>query len=159
MFDTNSPVLSQKQARTLKFQIDEEEGLCFLCSKTKGADQLCKYCTADLHICFCLCMSLVFLCTAHGFCARTHHGSQSGDQTLDLKELLCVYLLLVMTPSRKITLGSSNCPIILASVRKSSLFLSVAPGFNVFIATDISGRPGMRSFPRQTSPNSPEKSF
>lgn len=43
----------------------------------------------------------------------------------------------------------------LASVRKSNRFLSVAPGFNVFMATVISGLNGMRSFPLQTSPNSP----
>ena len=30
--------------------------------KNKDADQLCSYCTADLHLCFCLCMLLAFLC-------------------------------------------------------------------------------------------------
>lgn len=65
-------------------------------------------------------------------------------------------LLFVTTPSRNITFWSSNCPIMLASVRKSKRFLSVAPGFNVFIATDISGFTGLRSFPLQTSPNSPK---
>ena len=28
------------------------EGLYYLCNKTKGADQLCGYRTADLHLCF-----------------------------------------------------------------------------------------------------------
>ena len=32
------------KARTLK--------LYYLCSENKGADQLCSYCTADLHLCF-----------------------------------------------------------------------------------------------------------
>ena len=25
----------------------------YRCGENKGADQLCSYCTADLHICFC----------------------------------------------------------------------------------------------------------
>ena len=50
--DTNWPVQSQKQARSLKFWIQVEEGLYYLCSKNKGADQLCSYCTADLRLCF-----------------------------------------------------------------------------------------------------------
>ena len=33
--DTNQPVQSQKQARSSKFWIKEEEGLCYLCSKKK----------------------------------------------------------------------------------------------------------------------------
>ena len=31
-------------------------------SENKDADQLCNYCTADLLLCFRLCMLLVFLC-------------------------------------------------------------------------------------------------
>ena len=41
--DTNKPVQSQKQARSLKFRIKEEEGLYNPCSENKGADQLCSY--------------------------------------------------------------------------------------------------------------------
>ena len=37
--DTNRPVQSQKQARTLKFRIYEEEGLYYPCSESKGADR------------------------------------------------------------------------------------------------------------------------
>ena len=37
--DTNQPVQSQKQARRLKFRI-EEEGLYYLLNENKGADQL-----------------------------------------------------------------------------------------------------------------------
>ena len=28
---------------------EEEEELCYLYSENRGADQLCSYCTADLH--------------------------------------------------------------------------------------------------------------
>ena len=42
--DTNRPGQSQKKAGSLKFQIYEEEGLYYLCSGNKGADQLCSYC-------------------------------------------------------------------------------------------------------------------
>ena len=31
--------------------------------KNKDADQLCSYCTADLHLCFRICRFLVFLCS------------------------------------------------------------------------------------------------
>ena len=34
--DINRPVQSQKQARNLKFWIQEEEGLYYLCSENKG---------------------------------------------------------------------------------------------------------------------------
>ena len=39
-FHTNWPVLSQKQAGTLKFRIYKEDGLYYLCIEKKGADQL-----------------------------------------------------------------------------------------------------------------------
>ena len=52
-------VQSQKQARSLKFQI-EEEGLHYLCSKNKGADQLCSYCTADCAVTAQLICAFVF---------------------------------------------------------------------------------------------------
>ena len=34
----------------------------FLC-ENKGADQFCSYCEADLRLCFCLSILLVFLCS------------------------------------------------------------------------------------------------
>ena len=58
--DTNGNVQLQKKARSLKFRIKEEEGLYNPCSENKDADQLCSYCTADLRLCFRLCMLLVF---------------------------------------------------------------------------------------------------
>ena len=45
-FQPNQPVQSQKKVRSVI------EGLYFLYSKNKVADQLCSYCTADLRLCF-----------------------------------------------------------------------------------------------------------
>ena len=39
-------------ARGLKFRIYKEEGLYYLCSENKGADQLRGYREADLRLCF-----------------------------------------------------------------------------------------------------------
>ena len=39
----------------LKFRIKEVEGLYYLCSEIKGADQLGGYREADLHLCFRIC--------------------------------------------------------------------------------------------------------
>ena len=57
--DANPPVQSQKQARSLK----KEDSKFYPCSKNKGADQLCSYCTADLRLCFRLCKLLIFSCS------------------------------------------------------------------------------------------------
>ena len=53
--DTNQAVQLQKMARGLKFQIKKVDGLYYLCSENKGADQLCSYCEADLRLCFRVC--------------------------------------------------------------------------------------------------------
>ena len=58
--DTNRAVQPQKMARSLKFRILEEEGLYYLCSETKAADQLCGYREADLGLCFPICKKSVF---------------------------------------------------------------------------------------------------
>ena len=58
--DTNQAAQSQKQARSLKFRILEEEEVCYSCSENKGADQLRGYREADLRLCFRLCRLLVF---------------------------------------------------------------------------------------------------
>ena len=50
--DTKWSVQTQKQARSLKFWILEEEQLNYPCSENKGADQLRSYCEAYLHLCF-----------------------------------------------------------------------------------------------------------
>ena len=50
--DTNLAVRSQKIARGLKFHILDVEGLYYLWSKNKGADQLWYYHTAALRFCF-----------------------------------------------------------------------------------------------------------
>ena len=49
MSDTNQPVQSQKQARSLKFWIEET-----ICVMNTDVGQPCNYFTADLHLCFCL---------------------------------------------------------------------------------------------------------
>ena len=59
--DTNQAVQLQKMARGLKFSIEKVEGLYYLCSKNKGADQLCGYRKADVRLCFPICKTFVFL--------------------------------------------------------------------------------------------------
>ena len=54
--ETNPAVQSQKMVRGLKFWIYEVEGLHYLCSENKGADQ-----PGDLRLCFRICKKLVFL--------------------------------------------------------------------------------------------------
>ena len=61
MSDTNQAVQSHKQARSLKFQVYEEERFHYPCSENKDTDQLCSYCTADLCLCFRLCIFDDFL--------------------------------------------------------------------------------------------------
>ena len=58
--DTNQAVQLQKVARGLKFQLLKVEGLYYLCSENKGADQLLDYREADLRLCFRICKTLVF---------------------------------------------------------------------------------------------------
>ena len=42
----------QKMVRGFKFQIEEEEGLYYLCNEKKDTDQLRSYSAADLCLCF-----------------------------------------------------------------------------------------------------------
>ena len=58
--DTNQAVQLQKIARGWKFQIYKVEGLYYLCSENKGADQLRGYREADLRLCYRKCKTLVF---------------------------------------------------------------------------------------------------
>ena len=58
--DTNRAVRSQKMARNLSFRIYIVEGLSYLCSENKGADQLRDYREADLRLCFRISKMLVF---------------------------------------------------------------------------------------------------
>ena len=46
--------------RDLKFRIYEVEGLYYLCSGNKSADQLRSYHKPDLHLCFGICKKQVF---------------------------------------------------------------------------------------------------
>ena len=58
--DTNQAVQLQKMARGLKFWIEKIEGLYYLCSENKDADQLRGDHEADLRLCFRICKMLVF---------------------------------------------------------------------------------------------------
>ena len=58
--DTNQAVQLQTMARGLKFRIQKVEGLQYLCSENKDADQLGSYREADLRLCFCICKMLDF---------------------------------------------------------------------------------------------------
>ena len=60
MSNTNRAVQSRKMVRGLKFRIYKVEGLYYLCSKNKGADQLRGYREADLRLCFRICKKPVF---------------------------------------------------------------------------------------------------
>ena len=60
-FDPNRPVRPQKMARSLKFRIKEEEKLYHPCNENKGADQLRRYCEADLRLSFRIYKMLVYL--------------------------------------------------------------------------------------------------
>ena len=57
---TNRTGQPQKMARGLKFRIYIVEGLYYLCSENKGADQLPGYREADLRLCFRICKKPVF---------------------------------------------------------------------------------------------------
>ena len=50
--DTNQAVQLQKMARGLKFRIQKLEGLYYLCSDNKVADQLRGHREAELRLCF-----------------------------------------------------------------------------------------------------------
>ena len=52
-------------ARGLKVRIQEIEGFFCIYSENKGANQLCDYGTADLHLCFHICKSMFSGYTAH----------------------------------------------------------------------------------------------
>ena len=58
--DTNQAVQLQKMVIGLEFQIYKVEGLYYLCSENKGADQLRGYHEAGLRLCFRICKIFVF---------------------------------------------------------------------------------------------------
>ena len=60
MSDTNRAVQPLKMASCLKFRILKVEGLHYLCSENKGADQLRGNREADLRLCFRTCRKPVF---------------------------------------------------------------------------------------------------
>ena len=58
--NTNQAVEQQKMAGGLQFRIKKVEGLYYICSENKGADQLRGKREADLRLCFRMCKMLVF---------------------------------------------------------------------------------------------------
>ena len=70
---TNRPVQTWKQARSLKVRIYVNEDLYYLCSKNKGADQLCSYCK-----------EISYAVTARLICAFVFAYSKSGFITTRL---------------------------------------------------------------------------
>ena len=58
--ESNHAVQLQKIDRGLKFRVKKTEGLSFLCSENKGADQLRGNGEADVRLCFRICKMLVF---------------------------------------------------------------------------------------------------
>ena len=75
--DTNKAVHKQKMTRGFKCRILKVEGLNYLCSETKGADQLCGYREADLCRCLRISKTLVF----------SRRGSFSFEPNLSLFEV------------------------------------------------------------------------
>ena len=57
---TQTRLQIQKMARGLKFRIKKVEGLDYLCSENKGADQLRGCREADLRLCFHICKKRFF---------------------------------------------------------------------------------------------------
>ena len=51
---------AREDGKGLKFRILVVEGLYYLYSEHKGADQLRSYCAADLRLCFRICKKPVF---------------------------------------------------------------------------------------------------
>ena len=49
------------------------EVLYYPSRENKGADQLCGYCEADLHLCFCICKMLVFSRRGSNIASLTWH--------------------------------------------------------------------------------------
>ena len=71
----NQAVQLQKMARGLKFRIWKVEGLYYLCSENKDADQLRGLREADLRLCFRICKKPVF----------SRRGSFNGKSFIQLK--------------------------------------------------------------------------
>ena len=63
------------------------EGLYYLCSENKGADQLCGYCEADLRLCFRICKMMFF--SWHGSYAKCGDGPPES-QTLVSTQYRCM---------------------------------------------------------------------
>ena len=82
-YPTRSNTNQAVQLEAWNFWFREVEGLYYLSSENKGADQLCGYRTADLRLCFRICKKQVF-----SWCGsfKDVHGS-----TADLHQVLFSY--------------------------------------------------------------------
>ena len=68
-------------ARGLKFRIKKVEGLYYLCSENKVADQLRGYREADLRLCFRICKKPVFSrCGSNGIANSVADDQEQSDQ-------------------------------------------------------------------------------
>ena len=85
--DTNQAVQSQKIVRGSKFWIKKVEGLSYLCSENKGAEQLRGYREADLRLCFRLCKKPVF--SRRGSYAYRRFSQNAAN--LKFHELACLF--------------------------------------------------------------------
>ena len=56
-----------------------EEGLYYLCSENKEADQLRSYCAADLHLCFCICKNWFSY-----YVAPLNHCRKNNDMNINV---------------------------------------------------------------------------
>ena len=75
----HKPVRAAKRmARSLKFRIQEEEGLFYPSSENKDADQLCSYCTADLRLCVRIGKSPVFSWRGSNIFVSTQYLKESS---------------------------------------------------------------------------------
>ena len=79
-------------ASGLKFWIKKVEGLYYLCSENKGADQLRVYREADLRLCFRICKMPVLL-------RDGSYVNSKGDNSLGLNSTIAIRCLDSIKPS------------------------------------------------------------
>ena len=82
----------QKIVRGLKFQLSKVERLYYLCSENKGADHLCVYRTADLHLCFSICKKPVFSVEGNHKKGLAKVSTRTADVYLMLVNVFCFFL-------------------------------------------------------------------
>ena len=107
-------------ARGLKFQIYKVEGLYYLCSENKGADQLHGYRKADLRLCFRI-YKIRFSHDAAQLngASKSNFGQAYRDMLLPVKSIFCKiigdYSICETRHSENISLNSYSRNITLTS--------------------------------------------